>query len=93
VDKSAQSVLILAVISVVVALAVHFRVRDYVKASLISAALTSLLFQVVIYFDVGHIDPFVLISLVTGFVAALVVSMVVGLLFRKRNAAGVARRR
>jgi hypothetical protein len=50
--------------------------------SILAAFDSTILFQIVGYFVLGYLDPFVLIALVIGWFVAFIVSLIVGLVFR-----------
>lgn len=60
----------------------HWRMRRFIIASLLAAFLAAVAFQIVGYFVLGYLDPFVLIALVVSMVLAFAIAVVVGLLLR-----------
>ena len=57
--------------------------RKYLLAAVVSATVSTILFQIAGYFVVGYLDPLFLIALIVGWVAAFLVGLVVGLVIRK----------
>jgi len=70
-------------ISVCFALLCHAFFREYFLASAGAAVVTSLTWQSLNYWHLGHLDPFFPIALVTGGVVAFVLSLLVGLPFAR----------
>lgn len=72
--------LVLIVVTSVVA---HYFLKDRLfLASVIAAAVASLLFQVAGYLVQGYLDPFVLIALVVSFLVNLAIALLIGVTFR-----------
>ena len=65
-------------VSAVVSLAVHLRTRKFLVACLLSAIISSFLFQVLEVLMSGYLDPFFAIALVNSTFLALGISVVVG---------------
>jgi len=70
-------------INVCFALLCHAFFREYFLASAGAAVVTSLTWQSLNYWHLGHLDPFFPIALVTGGVVAFVLSLLVGLPFAR----------
>ena len=68
-------------ISALTAVVCHAAIRFYVIASVLAGLVASLLYQVLAYVYAGFLDPFFMIAFVTGFVAATVISFIVGVPF------------
>ena len=64
-----------------IALVAHRVLRSYILASFGAAMIASVVFQCVIYLQLGYLDPFFMIALVVGGVVALVVAAIVGIPF------------
>ncbi|MBI3815361.1 MAG: hypothetical protein HY279_12980 [Nitrospinae bacterium] len=88
-SESTQGIVVLIFTSVVVSFFVHALVRSFVAACFISAAIALVVFQFFAYLHIGYLDPFFVIALFTGGVAAYIVALFVGLPFllyrRKQN--------
>jgi membrane protein DedA with SNARE-associated domain len=67
------------VISILSALVYHFKVQNYLVASVLSAITASVLFQIIGYFVEGYLDPFFIVAAIVGGVVALIIAFVVGI--------------
>lgn len=89
-SESTEGILVLLSASTVVSLFFHTIFRSFAVACVVSAAIASVVFQVLAYFHAGYLDPFFVIALVVGGAVAYLVALVVGLPFlayrRKQNA-------
>ena len=81
--ESTQGILVLLGTSAVSGVLFHYFLPSLIKASVLSAVLASVLFQVLAYFHLGHLDPFFVIALFTGGAIAFVVALFIGVLFQK----------
>lgn len=73
------------IIAIGSALAWHWCVTTYVR-SVIGATLTTVIvFQLAAYLQIGYLDPFFLIAVITTSVMAAVVALLIGLPFRSRR--------
>jgi membrane protein DedA with SNARE-associated domain len=68
----------LCAVSLAVSLAVHLRTQKFLVACLLSAIISSLLFELVEVLTSGYLDPFFAIALVNSTFLALGISVVVG---------------
>ena len=76
-------------IAIVSALVSHFLSRAYSEASVWSALVASFLFQLASYIEGGFVEPFFLVTIVTGTLFALVIALLVGIpfwVYRRRHA-------
>ncbi len=78
-DQGVIGVLTLRVISVLSALAYHFKIPNYLVASFLSAITASVLFPIIGYFVEGYLDPFFVVAMVVGGVAAFIMAIVAGI--------------
>ena len=85
-NQAVQSLTVLGITSVLVSFLAHFYFRSYVLVSFISAVISSALFQVFAYFQLGHLDPFFLIAFVVTLIPTLIVSLIIGFVFKKKRA-------
>ena len=76
--RSAGGFATFCAVSVFVSLAVHLRMQKFLVACLLSAVISSLLFQLVEVLMSGYLDPFFAIALVNSTFLALGISVVVG---------------
>jgi hypothetical protein len=88
-DTSSVALLVYAVISIVIAFIAHWSSRSYWLTSCLAAIVASIGFQVFVYFQAGHLDPFFLIALAISAGVSFLIALLVGLPFisfrRKRD--------
>ena len=81
-DDNLIGLVIFVTISVATAVVAHWRFKNYWPATFLSTLLSVVLFQVVVYIELGYLDPFFLIAIVTSGAAAFVISVLVGTLIK-----------
>jgi hypothetical protein len=81
-DKSSIPVVVFVALSLIIAALCHWRIRRLIIASLLAALASAISFQIIGYFVIGYLDPFVLIALVTSFAVSFVMALFVGFLMR-----------
>lgn len=59
----------------------HYKINNTLYASILSAIVASLTFQIIGYFVVGYLDPFFIPALVIGAGIAFCIALVIGLPF------------
>jgi hypothetical protein len=69
-------------ISVSSSLIAHWKMKSFWSAVGASVALSVMVFQLASYLDLGHMDPLIIISVVTSSLLALAIASAIGLLFR-----------
>jgi hypothetical protein len=67
----------------------HHYFPKYVAASLAAALTTEIVFQVIVYVQLGFLDPFFLVAVFTSGALALVIAFLVGLPIRSRRKRGL----
>ena len=75
------AITILITISVTVAVIAHMLIRNYFVAVPVAAVAASGIFQVVVFIELGYLDPFFLIAFVVGAAYAVLVAAGVGVPF------------
>ena len=93
--RSAGGFATFCAVSVFVSLAVHLRMQKFLVACLLSAVISSLLFQLVEVLMSGYLDPFFAIALVNSTFLALGTSVLVVrvlLMIRRRKSKDSAHR-
>lgn len=83
--EALTGLLVLLSVSVVSAVAWHWRVARYPRAAVGGASTAAAAFQVLAALHAGYFDPFWPIALVISFFPALIVSLLVGLPWRARH--------
>lgn len=81
-------IFLLLVLGVLVAAGFHLFMKRYLLASFLSACVMVAGMQAASYIELGHADPFWLISSVTGFFMAGILALLVGLPFRIMRSIG-----
>jgi len=81
-NEDTLAIVIFVAICASSALIVHWRMEYYWAATILSALLSVILFQVVAYLYLGYLETFFLIAVVTSGAAALVISVIVGVFFK-----------
>jgi len=80
-DQSTLAIIIHCVLSIVSALGFHTKIKKYLLASVLSAIVSAVIFQIIGYFVLGYLDPFVIIALITGAMVSFVIALLTGLPF------------
>ena len=80
-DKSAIAFIVFCVLSIITALGFHAKIKKYLFASVLSAIVSSIIFQIIGYFVLGYLDPFFIIALITGAAVAFIIALLTGLPF------------
>lgn len=84
-SEGIEGILIFGVVSVICSLLSHYAIRAYVFASIIAAIFTAVALQVVFYFELGYVDAFFQIAMVTSGLMAFVVALIIGIPFRRKR--------
>jgi hypothetical protein len=90
-SEGAQGLLVLLTVALISAAAWHWVLLSFPAATLLATATAVVLFQLVAYAHLGHLDPFFMVAVATSSVVCFVVSLFVGWAFvvmrrRKRKA-------
>jgi len=78
---------ILFSLTIVTAILSYRFIENYFVACFASSIVTSIVFQIIGYFSLGYIDPFVMISTIVSAFYALLISAIVGFIFWRRRVA------
>ena len=81
----AMPLLVFLALSLASAVLWHRYVPRYSSASFGAAVTSTAVFQLLAFLDLGYLDPFVIIAVITSFTAAFVVALLVGLPIRARR--------
>lgn len=84
-EAGIAGILILSIISIVFAVLLHLIVKKYILASLIAGIMSAALFIVVDYIHLGYLDPFFPFALVTSSAIGFIISLAVGIPFKRRR--------
>jgi hypothetical protein len=90
-SEGTLGLLVLFTVAFVSAAGWHWVLRSFPAATLLATATAVVLFQVVAYAHLGHLDPFFMVAVATSSVVCFAVSLLVGWVFfamrrRKREA-------
>jgi hypothetical protein len=88
-SESSAGLIVLAGVSAVSAVLVHWHIRRYVVASMVSAVGAAVVFQALVVLQLGHIDPFLPIAFVLSLPVTTPLAFLVGWLFLLRRRASV----
>ena len=81
-SEGAQGILILCTISLIISLIIHFAIKSIFAGSIISAVLSSFVFQILNWIHIGYLDPFFLIASMISLSITFFVSIAIGLPFK-----------
>jgi CHASE2 domain-containing sensor protein len=87
-SESSDGLIVLIGVAAVSAVLVHWRIRRYVVASIVSALVAAVVFQGLVSLQLGHIDPFAPIAFVLSLLVTTPLAFLVGWLFLLRRRAG-----
>lgn len=87
-SESSDGLIVLVGVAAVSAVLVHWRIRRYVVASIVSALVAAVVFQGLVALQLGHVDPFAPIAFVLSLLVSVPVAFLVGWLFLLRRRAG-----
>ncbi len=85
-DESTTGMVIFGVLVLICSVVAHALQRRFWLAVALSSVTSSVLFQVTVYFQLGYLDPFIPIAIVTTLVISALCASIVGaifLIFRK----------
>ena len=81
-SEETTGIVVLCVTATVVSLATHAFIRRSDLATVVSATVATIVFQVFAYIYTGHLDKFFLIAVVVGWCWCFAIAYVVGVPFR-----------
>jgi hypothetical protein len=77
-----QGIIIFSILAIALSVLSHTLIKRISLAILIAAITTAITFQIIVYFLAGYIDPFFPIALLTTFVLAFLIALVVSIPFK-----------
>ena len=84
-SEGSTGLLVFFAIAIVSAVLWH-RVVEIFSVAVVGATITAVVaFQIAAYWHAGHVDPFVVVAVVTTAAMSLVISILIGLPIRKRR--------
>lgn len=84
-NEGLEGLLLLLGVTVVAALASHALIGKYLVASLVAAFLSVVAFQALSYAHLGYVDPFLPVAVVLSAAICFVLSLAIGLPFRRKR--------
>lgn len=84
-NEGLEGILLLLGVTVVAALASHALIRKYLVASLVAAFLSVVAFQGLNYAHLGYVDPFLPVAVVLSAAICFILSLAIGLPFRRKR--------
>jgi len=76
---------IFSFICIASAMTSHWRIQSYWLATIVSTVVSAILFQVIAYIDLGYLDPFFIMAMITSSAAAFTISAFIGAFFTKHR--------
>ena len=80
-DEGLQGIIVLIIIASACSFITHYFCKWFFFSTLISALLSTFLFQVAVYLHEGQLDKFAIIALVFGGIYSWLISLLVGIPF------------
>lgn len=80
-NETTLALLLIIAISVGLALLSHTFIKQILPASLITGLAATLLFQLISYLHLGHLDPFFPVAIIFGFAVAAFIAAILALPF------------
>ena len=81
-SESVQGIIIFSIVAVAVSVISHVLIKKISSAILWAATSTALIFQLVMYFLAGYLDPSFPVVLITSFLIAFFIALVIGVPFK-----------
>jgi hypothetical protein len=89
VDEGSIGLIILSSISILIGIGFHYKLKKPIVATILSTFSASIAFQVIVYVDLGYLDPFFFIAFILSSGITFLISLLVGIPFiyyrRKRS--------
>ena len=80
-DKATLPIYIFVAVSALAAVMCHLFFRRVYLASILAGIISSILFQIGAYIDLGYLDPFAPVAFIFGAAYAAAIALFVGVLF------------
>ena len=61
----------------------HWLLKSFWRATVLSALVASIIWQLLSYWELGYMEPFFEITIFTGTAAAFIIALIVGILFKE----------
>ena len=86
-SESIEGIIIFSIVAVAVSIISHALIKKISSAILLAAISTALIFQLVVYFLAGYLDPSFPVALITTFLMAFLIALIIGVPFKiwRRN--------
>lgn len=80
-NEGTAGIFVLIIISIIVSIATHAKIKKFFHAIIISVIIGCIVFQVAAYIHVGYLEPFLIIAVITSSLIVAIISALVGLSF------------
>ena len=86
-SESIEGIIIFSIVAVAVSIMSHVLIKKISSAILLAAISTALIFQFVVYLLAGYLDPSFPAALITTFLIAFLIALIIGVPFKiwRRN--------
>ena len=86
-SESIEGIIIFSILAVAVSIMSHVLIKKISSAILLAAISTALIFQLVVYFLAGYLEPSFPVALITTFLIAFLIALIIGVPFKiwRRN--------
>ena len=86
-SESVEGIIIFSILAVAVSIISHVLIKKISSAILVAAISTALVFQLIVFFLAGYLDPSFPVALITTFLLAFLIALIIGVPFKiwRRN--------
>ena len=86
-SESVEGIIIFSIVAVAVSIISHVLIKKISSAILMAAISTALVFQLIVFFLAGYLDPSFPVALITTFLLAFLIALIIGVPFKiwRRN--------
>ncbi len=86
-SESVEGIIIFSIVAVAVSIISHVLIKKISSAILMAAISTALVFQLIVFFLAGYLDPTFPVALITTFLLAFLIALIIGVPFKiwRRN--------
>ncbi|MEE9574846.1 MAG: hypothetical protein V3W03_01970 [Gammaproteobacteria bacterium] len=86
-SESVEGIIIFSILVVAVSIISHVLIKKISSAILVAAISTTLVFQLIVFFLAGYLDPSFPVALITNFLLAFLIALIIGVPFKiwRRN--------
>jgi predicted neutral ceramidase superfamily lipid hydrolase len=86
-SESVEGIIVFSILAVAVSIISHVLIKKISSAILVAAISTALVFQLIVFFLAGYLDPSFPVALITTFLLAFLIALIIGVPFKiwRRN--------